>query len=252
MDNEEVIENIKSNIKNHYGYIEFDSSEINNKDFSYNVITYDNKNAKILNLDGEDLLLSHYSQEPLIIYDTGNREESILTTTQFSSYIFYKFPDSNYAKQYVEQFLTEKGLTELGWKYNIQNVNSNYTEKLNLQIKFIVINSAIVLLFLIIEFILITTIIKLHYKINSVELAVKKMFGYSITERNRKLFAMIIAGFVLLLISSIAVAIFLRTGLVYCLIADFVMFIFEMLVFYINIIKQEKRSIVHVLKGEMQ
>ena len=105
----------------------------------------------------------------------------------------------------------------------------------------------IVIVVLALETLITTVVVVLNYKIYSVELCMKKVFGYSIIEKNKSIlvynFLCILAAFI------ISIFIFpqnIKTPLSVCLL----LLLAESFITVFQIIKTEKQNINHVIKGK--
>lgn len=106
-------------------------------------------------------------------------------------------------------------------------------------------------MFLFLEFIIINSIIKLEYKVNAIELSLKKIMGYNTFQKNKKIMLMSILTTFLSIGISIVISIILKTNELYCLaLGGIVVLSIELttIIYYVN--KIEKYNIQRILKGE--
>lgn len=136
--------------------------------------------------------------------------------------------------------------------FNKLNVYDNYIHSLLRNEKTLVMMYLLMLILLIMESLLVSNVVKLEYNINSKELAIKRILGYSILQKNKKIFLLtsivVITGFV----SSILICIIysIVNTLLFLLLGYLVLSTIEILVILYYIIKTEKIEIIKILKGD--
>ena len=91
-------------------------------------------------------------------------------------------------------------------------------------------------------------LIKLDYRINATELAIKKLSGYSLLQRYSTQFKNSLATLILNTIISAIIMLFIKSD-IKVLLTAFIISIIEFLVLYTEIKSEEKKSIVKTLKG---
>lgn len=142
--------------------------------------------------------------------------------------------------------------SENRFDYSVLNVYENYRQSVARAEKICIMTVTLAILFLILETALIDTVVKLEYSINAKELAVKKILGYSILEKNKKIILItplvILAGFLGAIAASVALRI--ATMFWYFLIGCVLLFVIEMLIVVHHIVRTEKSEVVKILKGD--
>jgi len=149
----------------------------------------------------------------------------------------------------IDSFLKKYELTD---QINIQsNVFEVYEHRLNIILRSMKLSIVLSILLLAIESSLIFFIILMEYRFNSKELALQKILGYSVLERNRKLILItllssmlsILIMFVILKLGGFKIGIhFIWIAIVLALI--------EILYLINRAIAIEKRRLTSILKGE--
>ncbi len=104
---------------------------------------------------------------------------------------------------------------------------------------------------LVLEFSLISFILKLQYRLNAVEMALKKILGYTLIARNRLLIALTAGSCVISLAAAFAVSLFVDFSPGgYVLAAGISVTALEMILLLRKAISLEKERIPQILKGE--
>ena len=97
---------------------------------------------------------------------------------------------------------------------------------------------------------LISTVIRLDYSVNAKELAIKKVLGYSVFEKNRKIFAITIGVMLLGMIASVVISSVYKIANPFTVAAGCgILSAAEIVIILMNIIKTEKAQLVKILKG---
>ncbi len=104
---------------------------------------------------------------------------------------------------------------------------------------------------LILEMTLIIFIIRLEYQFNAIELALKKVHGYSLYRRNKKIFAVTIFSSFLGILAAFILTQQLQTHSgCYSIIVGLLLLALELCYIFIKAKKTEKATLISVLKGE--
>ena len=216
--------------------------------YDYDIIYYDDDvniiAIKELNINGSELL-----KNPIIIYNniSANKLNSLIYDEpfklSFSKDIMYKITDVEF-KQFIEKY-------DLINQFNSQtNVLEKYENHWLIVKKILYINLIFSVLVLFLEFIIIISIIKLEYEVNSIELSIKKIMGYSVLEKNKKIILMTVATTILSVVLATIVALISEAEEAnYLAAGGTIIFILELfvIIFYIN--KVENAKIPKILKG---
>ena len=108
------------------------------------------------------------------------------------------------------------------------------------------------IVFFVMEAVLIQTVVRLEYSIRAKELAVKKILGYSILEKNKKILLttllVIAVGFLGAVAACIALHITVAIG--FLLLGGLLLSLLEVCVVVHNIVRTEKTEVVKILKGD--
>ena len=124
----------------------------------------------------------------------------------------------------------------------------------NLEFLFIqqalIMNFIFSILVLLLEGMIIHTIIKLEYEVNAIEHALKKVFGYSLFQKNRKMILITFVTSLLSIITAATCAIVLNLGSIgYMIVGGIIILILELLLISFNIRRVENAKIQTILKG---
>ena len=106
---------------------------------------------------------------------------------------------------------------------------------------------------ILLEIALISSVIRMEYNINSIELALKKVHGYSLFERNKRLLiSTIISGIIGTLVAFVLSALLdLNVSRLEIILCSGVLVAAEIIVILIKSALVEKQSLTLILKGEM-
>ena len=138
------------------------------------------------------------------------------------------------------------------FEYTQLNVYENYQQSVKRAEKICLMTGLLAIVFFLMEAVLIQTVVRLEYNIRAKELAVKKILGYSIFEKNKKILmttlSVIIVGFLGAVAACIALHITVAVG--FLLLGCLVLSALEAGVVVHNIVRTEKTEVVKILKGD--
>ena len=159
----------------------------------------------------------------------------------------YKLSSKNDSDK-VNKFIEEHNLKDQ--IVNKVNILDKYKDSWIIAKRILYINLIFSTLVLLLELIIINSIIRLEYKINAIELSIKKVIGYSILEKNKKIIIMVVITTILSTLISVIVSLIMKFEYAYYLaFGGVIILILELFVimFYIN--KVETSEILKILKG---
>lgn len=222
--------------------------------FESEVVYYKN-NIELVGIDEDSKYGSNLIKNPIILYNNmkvdkikNKYKENYLGRGDFLYDVMYKISSDEELEKYNE-FIKINNLE--GHIIRRINVLEKYENNLLLNKRILYINSIFSFLFLVLEFIIINAIIKLEYRVNAIELSLKKIMGYSIWEKNNTIILMTIITTLLSIIISVVISIIFETNKFYYLsLGGVSILILELvtIIFYINNI--ENSNIQKILKGE--
>lgn len=241
-DKEEKIESLDLRLENY-----FNEETINGRE----VLNYKGK-AKIINIDDFLPLSSKTSKNPIIILDNRERsfvEDDIEGNTFMTTYdrnIMYKLQDDKF-DEFIDEYNLESEI------HGTSNVYERYQDgKLKMK-RLLKMEVVISLILILLEFIILTTLTKLEFRMNAYKLSLMKILGYSFIERYKKLILLSLFG------SLAAMLIFILINLKYKLIPYTygiiiigLVFLLEQVLIHKEIRKIENKNINLVLKGEFR
>jgi hypothetical protein len=249
------IKDIKEYIAIYYGYdydfeVQFYKSSSKMIGIFNNKSTY-YKNAVIIfsNLDESLMQIEH---EELVTHDVINNEDGSsdskcegMIINCFQDGVMYRISDTE-----IEKFAEQNGYDIDNYRCSRLNVYESFLNHWNTLKQSLYINCILSALIIALEMIVISTIIKIEYSVNAMELAIKKVLGYSIWQRNKKIFiitfSVIVAGIAAALVVNakfnISQALFVIAGGV-------VMAVLESIVILYFVRKMEHVRIQKILKG---
>ena len=168
-----------------------------------------------------------------------------LDTPYYDQFLMFKVTDSE-----IQEFLNKYNLELSSGTYDRVNVYKNFQAEHERAEKMMGIFLVLFLVLFFLETALISTVIRLDYSVNAKELAIKKVLGYSVFEKNRKIFAITIGVMVLGMIVAVVISSVYKiadpfTVAVGCGILSAA----EIIIIIWNIVKTEKAQLVKILKG---
>lgn len=219
------------------------------KALSCEKITYSG-NGELLTYDGtEELTLGAQSFEnPIVIYINNpslklNCDSSTLSTL-FSKMLF-NISNSEINTVCEKYQINEKGFYLQGEK--LKEKVSDYQAVLN---RALLLNTVISAFLLLLELFIISVIIKLEYKVSTTELAVKKVLGYSVFQKNKQIFLLNTYAALIAVVSCTAFCLMYKLAVWYTVIAvGMSVLCLEYVIIAVLITRFEKQNVAKILKG---
>ncbi|MEG1835150.1 MAG: DUF1430 domain-containing protein [Oscillospiraceae bacterium] len=236
-------------IKSHINFI-YDNND-GNYNFEYETVYYKN-NTKLLSFAYENYGLSGYSENPIVAYvnfDESLEDSPLKVGRASTAYMLYNITNDELQKLCAdcndELF---NGKIEI--RSRARSAMDNYMHSRNLLQKTLYGSCFISALLILLEIVLIYYVVKLEYIINAKELALKKIMGYTLFERQKKLILSTIIISTVGLIAAVIINYSLKfSGVAYLLLGGSLTAVVDILVALAFIIKIEKTQITKILKG---
>jgi putative ABC transport system permease protein len=213
----------------------------------YEIIYY-KEDVETISIDENYVYGSKIVNNPVIIYnnlssDMVEGQSSNNKKQAYLSEIMYKVGSDEF-NQFVEKNeLTDEIVTKT-------NVLENYNNKWMLASSVLYMNAIFSFLVILLEVIIISSIIKLEYEVNAIELAIKKVLGYSVVENHQKLIFITLIMSLISIVSAVIIAYILKLDEVPHLIAGgLIILVVELFLTSFYIRKMEKAKIQQILKG---
>ncbi|HAK42010.1 MAG TPA: hypothetical protein DCM59_03925 [Clostridium sp.] len=220
-----------------------------NSIYDYDVIYY-HDNIEIVGIDEDYVYGSHLVKKPAIIYN--NMSEDQVKNIKFNSLdeiydLMYQISSDDQINKF-NRFIAEYDLE--GQFIQKINVLEKYENMWIVAKRVLYINLVFSVLVLLLEIIIINSIIILEYKVNAIELSIKKVLGYSILQKNRKIIMMTVITTISSILIAIIVNIIMETQIGhYLALGGLIILILEVSVITFNINRIEKSNIQKILKG---
>lgn len=219
------------------------------KALSCEKITYSG-NGELLTYDStKELTLGVQSFEnPIVIYINNpslklNCDSSTLSTL-FSKMLF-NINNSEINTVCEKYQINEKGFYLQGEK--VKEKVSDYQAVLN---RALLLNTVISAFLLLLELFIISVIIKLEYKVSTTELAVKKVLGYSVFQKNKQIFLLNTYAALIAVVSCTAFCLMYKLAVWYTVIAvGMSVLCLEYVIIAVLITRFEKQNVAKILKG---
>lgn len=168
-----------------------------------------------------------------------------LDSPYYDQFLMFKVTDSE-----IQEFLDKYNLELSGGTCSKVNVYENFEAEHDRAEKMMGIFLVLFLVLFLLETALISTVIRLDYSVNAKELAIKKVLGYSVFEKNRKIFAITIGVMALGIITSVVISSVYKIANPFTVaVGCGVLSAAEIIIIVLNIIKTEKAQLVKILKG---
>lgn len=236
-DSSKELANAKLNLKSIYGLGEEELAK---------VITYDSE-IEIVGIMNQEQFKSKNLKNPIIIYYNEVPRNDLELADRMFSYaasIMYKIENQEF-KSFIKAYDLEDQIVIVS---NVKDVHEYNYEIAKRSMK---LNLVIATFLLVLEISMISIIIRMEFRCNAIEIALKKIFGYTFFDRHRKLFIVTIAS---ILVSSLIILIFSKinseNNLKYMLVELPALLFVELTIIYYKAVVVEKKNISTILKGE--
>lgn len=196
----------------------------------------------------KDFYATSYIKNPVIVFQNIDPTTVDASLVKGTSYIDFARIMYHVTEEQVQQFIKENEL-ESQTNFYI-NVWDNFEEKWETSKRILYINSVFMCLILLLEFIIITSIIRLEYQMNALEIAIKKTLGYSVWQRNKKLIFIPIITTVIGMVGAVTgMLLYHVEAWLYILFSNFILLTLEIsyIVFLVN--KMDREKVTKILKG---
>ncbi|WP_312753114.1 DUF1430 domain-containing protein [Rummeliibacillus suwonensis] len=239
---------IPQRLKNSPYKDEINSSFFSGKehDYSSEIIFYD-EDIAVTAINTYDSS-SSYVRNPIITFNNLSiQDEDFNLAEDLIAFpynrIMYEVDDEDFKKFIKDNKLENQLVVKT-------NVWDNYLAQWKISKRLLYINTIFTLLVLVLEMLIITSIIRLEYQVNSLEIAIKKTLGYSLLKRNSKLILITLSVTLLGIIFSIVSAFVLEMKeWPYLLWGSVIIFVLELIVIIFLLKKADKENVPKILKG---
>jgi hypothetical protein len=185
---------------------------------------------------------------PIVIYQANEAvalNGSYIETGTYNGEVIYGCDEStirNAAKKYAEQ---------LGPHYfMLTNVGEDYTYSHSFLVKLIGFISSLCVLVLLLDIAIIISEVKMEFRLNAMEISLKKVLGYRFYERHKRFISVNLLENIAVVILICIVSIFISNASVgIALLIGSLLTIIEMAIIFTNIMWVEKTNISKSLKG---
>ena len=243
--NLEIIDELKQSIP---------SSNSANFVCNYDVVYY-HDNINIVGMDEDYIYGSDLVKNPAIIYNNMSADQvenqsalkSIGSIDEIYDVMYKISSDDQYDK--FNNFIVKNNLK--GQIVQKINVLEKYKNIWVIAKRILYINLVFSILVLLLEIIIINSIITLEYKVNAVELCIKKILGYSILQKNKGIIIMTVITTMVSILIAVIINIIMKTEKGYYLaLGGISILILESSVITFYIHKVENSEIQKILKGK--
>lgn len=236
-DSPEKVLNAKLNLESIY---DLDKENLNE------VVSYDSQ-IEVVGIMNQAQFQSKNLRNPIIIYDNEVPKNDLELADRMSSYaasVMYDIENKEFIS-FINEFDLEDQIV------SVSNVKNVYEYNKAIALRSMKFNIVIAVFLSILEISMISIIIRMEFRSNAIEIALKKIYGYTLFDRHNKLFIVTIVSIVL---SYIFILIFLKfvseNSLKYILFELPVLLMIELSFIYFKARSLENKNISTILKGE--
>jgi putative ABC transport system permease protein len=216
-------------------------SGYNTSNYDYEIVPY-KKNVEIIRIGNTGKISTGFTKNPVIILNNLSTYDKNWAMNYISNSSLFKITDEEW-----DTLISEPDFeSEIYYKTNAYDL---YMHEWQLFKRNILIGTVLFAVLILLESIIIRTTIKYEYRVSAMELALKKVLGYRLFERYKKLlFTTWISGIVSLIIAAI---VFYAIGqaLTYLILAGISILLIEMIIMFYYIHKTDQINIQKILKG---
>lgn len=218
-----------------------------NEEIEVDIINYNG--AEILAFDEMVYGRSYWHKDPIIVVEnvTTSYMKSTFTPSLFRTNIqkdiIYQIDDDIF-----QQFLEDNDL--LQERHNRVNIMNNFDEYKTKWLYLLVINVVFSIIVVGLTTTTTITLIRIQYKVNAMEIAIKKIHGFSLIERHMKIFRSTLVSLLISAFISVILGIVFGVSSVFSILLGVVLLgILEYIVLIFRIQLEENQSIVKIFKG---
>lgn len=219
------------------------------KDFKCEKVYYSSDSELLVYDNTDSLALGAESIEnPIVIYVNNpdiklSCEDSTLSS--LAGKMLFNISDGDIEALSEKYEIGEKGFYLQGM--TLKEKVADYQAVLN---RALFLNTVISVFLLLLELFIISVIVKLEYKVSTTLLAVKKVLGYSVFQKNKQIFMLNTYATLIAVVSCVVISLMYKLSLWYIVIAVGVSVLcFEYLMITILINRFEKQNVAKILKG---
>lgn len=192
-----------------------------------------------------DKQLTVWAKNPVIVYyhtDFADLYDTSLLPMEVP--IVYSFVKNNPT---IEAFMKSNHI-----QYSCTNVIEVFEQQWIKLKRTSYLNFILLMFLLVLDVLLIFSIVKLEYAVNAVELSIKRIMGYSMTERFRKQYVASLAVYAISLLIALAISFFLQIGSpIFIACGILWLYITETVIFTIVANMYGRKNLQKILKGDV-
>lgn len=219
------------------------------KDFKCEKVYYSSDSELLVYDNTDSLTLGAESiDNPIVIYVNNpdiklSCEGSALSS--LAGKMLFNISDGDIETLSEKYEINEKGFYLQ--KIPLKDKISDYRAVLN---RALLLNTVISVFLMLLELFIISVIIKLEYKVSTTELAIKKVLGYSVFQKNKQIFMLNTYATLIAVVSCVVISLMYKLSLWYIVIAvGASVLCFEYFIITLLINRFEKQNIAKILKG---
>lgn len=224
-----------------------EDTEGENFEYEYEIIYYDSDNINLLVLEQNSISGATTLKRPYIIYNNTDASKATHDVGNGkylkSDCIMYKL-NKEEADAFIKEYELENHI------HRITNVWEKYSGNYEKVKQTAVLSIIIAVLFVILESFVVNNVLKLEYTANAIELSVKKVLGYGVFEKNKKIIlTTAITSGICIILAAIVANEFKISSPLYVITGGMIMAVIEFFMIIMKIKAMEKNSVQKILKG---
>lgn len=237
-------DSIKESSKEEYiNYMKEEFESVENyypEEKNIKLISYKPKNKILcMKLSGE----FDYLSEPAICISSDTKEKYNINTNYRSLVDSMLFEIDNTDE--IEPLFSDASVKVIGY-----NAYEKYKSDFRIYITLIIVSLILLILMIIYYILIIALLIRFEYDLKAKELALKKVLGYSILRKNKKMFIQSFVVFIIILVTETIFAFVTKSiSIPVVILQCTILFMLDISLLAVNIKKIEKKQLVKILKG---
>ncbi|PWA11940.1 hypothetical protein DCC39_08370 [Pueribacillus theae] len=200
------------------------------------------ENVEIINMKNSGKISTGLMKNPIIILNNMKNYDKYWNSTYIGNSSLFKISDKEWSS-----FISKHGLENE--MYYQTNAYDYYMHQWQLLKRNMFIGIVLFAVLIMLESMIIRTIISYEYRVSAMEIALKKVLGYKLFERHKKILLTTLIFGIISVLAATLIFYFIGEAFTYILLAGICMLVIEMVIvcFYIN--KTDKMNIQKILKG---
>ncbi len=223
-----------------YGYICGDD---------YEVIYYD-ESETIMYFDMTEVISSAYADNPIVMYYTFTEDEMNVSASDIYLGRGERNVMFNMTDEQINSYIEETDINNKGYVVKVESVTTKYEQFRKMMLRLVLCNCVVSCMFILLDIMIISVILRLEYSVNAIELSVKKLMGYTVLKKNMPIINTVLYTGVIATTFLVVLVLMYNIAKPWMIIsAGLLMIVTQVLALEINIAGIEKKNVSKILKG---